>query len=58
MKKAGIAPAIIYASEKTGRLLVTEQNQHLISARLLPNVGGETWPSKGLRSETAGVSQP
>ena len=31
MKKAGIDPAIIYAYEKTGGLLVTEQNQHLIS---------------------------
>lgn len=31
MKKAGVDPAIIYAFEKTGGLLVTEQNQHLIS---------------------------
>ena len=31
MKEAGIDPAIIYAYEKTGGLLVTEQNQHLIS---------------------------
>ena len=30
MKKAGIDPAIIHAYEKTGGLLVTEQNQHLI----------------------------
>jgi hypothetical protein len=30
MKKAGIAPAIIYATEQTG-LLVTEENQHLLS---------------------------
>ena len=30
MKKAGIDPAIIYAYEKTGRI-VTEQNQHLLS---------------------------
>src|SRR6266478_3365565 len=30
MKKAGIDPAIIYAFEKTGRL-VTEDNQHLLS---------------------------
>ena len=30
MKKAGIDPAIIYATEKTGRL-VTEENQHLLS---------------------------
>ena len=30
MKKAGIDPAIIYAVEKTGRL-VTEANQHLLS---------------------------
>lgn len=30
MKKAGIDPAIIYATEKTGRL-VTEANQHLLS---------------------------
>ena len=30
MKKAGIDPAFIYAYEKTG-LLVTEENQHLIS---------------------------
>jgi hypothetical protein len=33
MKKAGIDPAIIYAYEKTGGLLVTEQNKHLISDR-------------------------
>jgi UDP-N-acetylglucosamine transferase subunit ALG13 len=33
MQKAGIDPAIIYAYEKTGGLLVTEQNQHLISDR-------------------------
>jgi hypothetical protein len=31
MKQAGIDPAIIYAYEKTGGLLVTEQNKHLIS---------------------------
>src|SRR5947209_1816193 len=31
MKKAGIDPALIYAYEKTGGLLVTEQNKHLIS---------------------------
>ena len=31
LKKAGIDPAIIYAYEKTGGLLVTEQNEHLIS---------------------------
>src|SRR5262249_26038474 len=31
MKKAGIDPAVIYAYEKTGGLLVTEQNRHLIS---------------------------
>ncbi|SRR5579871_79850 len=30
MQKAGIDPAIIYAYEKTGGLLVTEKNQHLI----------------------------
>ncbi len=30
MKKAGINPAIIYATEKTGRI-VTEDNQHLLS---------------------------
>ena len=30
MKKAGIDPAIIYATEQTGRL-VTEENQHLLS---------------------------
>jgi hypothetical protein len=30
MKAAGLDPAVIYAFEKTG-LLVTEQNQHLIS---------------------------
>jgi hypothetical protein len=30
MKKAGIDPAIIHAYEKTGGLLVTEQNKHLI----------------------------
>ena len=30
MKKVGIDPAIIYAFEKTGRL-VSEQNQHLLS---------------------------
>ena len=29
MKKAGLDPAIIYAFEKTGRL-VTEENQHLL----------------------------
>ena len=33
MQKAGIDPAIIYAYEKTGGLLVTEQNKHLISDR-------------------------
>jgi hypothetical protein len=31
MRKAGVDPAIIYAFEKTDGLLVTEQNQHLIS---------------------------
>lgn len=31
MKEAGMDPAFIYAFEKTGGLLVTEQNQHLIS---------------------------
>src|SRR5205823_13275825 len=31
MKKAGIDPAIIHAYEKTGGLLVTEENRHLIS---------------------------
>ncbi len=31
MKKAGIDPAFIYAYEKTGGLLVTEQNMHLLS---------------------------
>lgn len=30
MKAAGLAPAFIYAFEKTGGLLVTQQNQHLI----------------------------
>ena len=30
MKKAGIDPAIIHATEKTGRL-VTEDNQHFLS---------------------------
>jgi hypothetical protein len=30
MKEAGLDPAFIYAFEKTGGLLVTEQNQHLI----------------------------
>ncbi|HYT95012.1 MAG TPA: SEC-C metal-binding domain-containing protein [Gemmataceae bacterium] len=30
MKKAGLNPAFIYAFEKTGGLLVTEANQHLI----------------------------
>ena len=30
MKQAGLHPAIIYAYEKTG-LIVTEQNQHLLS---------------------------
>ena len=30
MRKAGIDEAFIYAYEKTGGLLVTEQNQHLI----------------------------
>ena len=30
MKQAGLHPAIIYAFEKTG-LIVTEQNQHLLS---------------------------
>lgn len=30
MKAAGLDPAFVYAFEKTG-LLVTEQNQHLIS---------------------------
>jgi hypothetical protein len=29
MKRAGLAPALIYAFEQTGRL-VTEDNQHLI----------------------------
>jgi len=37
MKAAGIDPAIIYAFEKTGRL-VTEQNQHL-----LPEIGLDEW---------------
>ena len=31
MKEAGIDPAFIHAYEKTGGLLVTEQNKHLIS---------------------------
>jgi hypothetical protein len=31
MQEAGIDPAFIYAFEKTGGLLVTQQNQHLIS---------------------------
>lgn len=31
MKKAGVDPAFIYAYERTGGLLVTEENQHLIS---------------------------
>jgi hypothetical protein len=31
MKQAGIDPAIIYAYEKTNGLLVTEENEHLIS---------------------------
>lgn len=31
MKKAGIDPAFIHAYEKTGGLLVTEENKHLIS---------------------------
>jgi hypothetical protein len=31
MRKAGIDEAIIYAYEKTGGLLVTEQNRHLIT---------------------------
>lgn len=31
MKQAGINPAFIYAYEKTGGLLVTEQNEHLLS---------------------------
>ncbi|MEW6754428.1 MAG: SEC-C metal-binding domain-containing protein [Candidatus Latescibacterota bacterium] len=30
MKEAGIHPALIYAFEKTGGLLVTQQNMHLI----------------------------
>jgi hypothetical protein len=34
MKEAGIDPAIIYATEKTGRL-VTEANQHLLSDMVL-----------------------
>jgi SEC-C motif len=34
MTKAGIDPAIIYAFEKTGRL-VTEENQHLLPAKAL-----------------------
>jgi hypothetical protein len=32
MKQAGLDPAFIYAFEKTGGLLVTEQNRHLIPA--------------------------
>src|SRR3954470_24728494 len=31
MKPAGSGPAVIHAYEKTGGLLVTEQNRHLIS---------------------------
>jgi hypothetical protein len=31
MQAAGVDPAFIYAFEKTGGLLVTEQNMHLIS---------------------------
>jgi hypothetical protein len=31
MQRAGLDPAFIYAFEKTGGLLVTEQNMHLIS---------------------------
>lgn len=38
MKEAGMDPAIIYAFEKTG-LLVTEQNQHLISEEDLAEWG-------------------
>jgi hypothetical protein len=37
MKQAGIDPALIYAYEKTGRL-VTEQNQHL-----LPDAALDEW---------------
>src|SRR6516225_17528 len=37
MKRAGIDPAIIYAYEKTGRL-VTEENQHL-----LPETALDEW---------------
>jgi hypothetical protein len=33
MKAAGVDPAFIYAFEKTGGLLVTEQNRHLISEK-------------------------
>ena len=38
MKAAGLDPAYIYAFEKTG-LLVTEQNQHLISEKDLAEWG-------------------
>ncbi len=34
MKQAGLDPAVIYAFEKTG-LLVTEQNEHLLSEKNL-----------------------
>jgi hypothetical protein len=33
LKAAGVDPAFIYAYEKTGGLLVTEQNMHLIPER-------------------------
>lgn len=33
MEEAGIAPEVIYAFKKTGGLLVTEANQHLIDDR-------------------------
>lgn len=38
MKQAGLDPAMIYAFEKTG-LLVTEQNEHLLSEKDLDEWG-------------------
>ena len=52
MKKAGVDPAIIYAYEKTGRL-VTEQNQPC--CRTTPWTNGKR-PSRSMRQDIEGES--
>ncbi len=57
MKAAGIDPALIYAFEKTGRL-VTEQNRHLLPGSVPERTAGLLLPTGGPGAGRGGSASP